>query len=159
MHLRALIAEKLAGIATPEELPFFVSLLPGRGTVPDDKIREYAILGLGRLGSDDAVKALQSHRASPNPDIRRSVALALGNTRSPAAVPILIEMYSDEAARNDACLSLATLRHDPWCDGADTTAETQSMWRDWWRTHGSRSTLFGRDQCLPLDRLVPLVKE
>jgi hypothetical protein len=157
LTLRAAIVEKLAGIATLAELPFFASLLPGRSSKLDDRIRVPAVLGIGRLGGEDAVKALQSAPASPNPEVRQTVALALGNTRSPAAVPILIEMYSDEPVRNDVCGALATLTHYQWCDGGGSVTETQAKWKEWWGSHASRLRLYGIDECAALATLLPLV--
>jgi len=157
LSLRGIIAEKLAGIATPEELPFFSSLLPGRSSTLDDRIRVFAVLGIGKLGGEDAVKALQSVLPSPNPEVRQTVAVALGNTRSSAAVPILIGMYAEEAVRNDVCWALATLTHYQWCNGGGTASDTQARWREWWRSHASLLTLYGMDQCPPFGTVFPFV--
>ena len=157
LRLRALIVEKLAGIATPGELPFFSNLLPGRSSPLDDGIREFAVLGIGRLGGEDAVKVLQSVPPSPNPEVRQTVAVALGNTRSPAAVPVLIRMYADEPVRNDVCGAFATLTHYQWCGGGGSFTETQARWRKWWHGHASRLSLYGMDACAASGALLPLV--
>jgi len=50
LRLRWSIVKALAAMGTAEELEFFSSLLGGRSTELDDKIRQYAALGLGRIG-------------------------------------------------------------------------------------------------------------
>jgi hypothetical protein len=155
LRLRASIVEKLAGIATPAELPFFYSLVPGRSGARDDRIRTFAILGIGRLGGEEAVKFLQS--VSHRPEIREAVTVALGNTRSPDAVPVLIGMYADEPVRNDVCGALQTLTHHQWCGSGGDVAETQAKWRKWWSSHADRVTLYGADQCASLPARPPLV--
>jgi hypothetical protein len=99
LRLRALIVDKLARIGTREEFAFFSSLLPGRSTGLDDQIHIFAAQGLGRLGGEEAVKALENSLQSPNPEVRAAVAVAVGNTRSPAAIPVLTQMYADPAGQ------------------------------------------------------------
>lgn len=156
-QLRASIVEKLAGLATPAELPFFTRILPGPASPLDDRVRVFAILGIGRLGGDDAVHALESAPPSANPEVRWAVANALGNTRSAAAVPALIAMYADEQARPSVCSALATLTHRQWCSAVRTVADTEAQWRQWWQDHASRITLYGNDQCVQPGALPPLV--
>lgn len=155
LQLRALIAEKLAGIATPRELPFFAGLLPGHSSALDDRIRIFAALGIGRIGGNDAVAALQSAPSSPNTEVHSAIAEALGNTRSAAAIPVLIDMRGDPSV-HDVCQALATLTHYEWCNSP--LAQTPNGWQNWWRTHGSRTPLYGIDQCLSRESL-PILKE
>ena len=156
LNLRRLIVDRLAEIATPKEFSFLVSLLPGHSSELEDRIRDSAVLGIGRLGGDKAVHALASAQILPSPEVRKSVALALGNTRSPAAVPVLINLYADEAARYDVCSALSTLTHYEWCDGAGTTVQTQLRWCKWWKSHGTHVQLYGPGECRPLQQLVPI---
>ena len=158
LQLRAGIAGTLAGIATAEEVPFFSSLLAGRSTQLDDQVRTFAARGLGRLGGKDAVNALEGALQSPNPRVRASVALALGNTRDPGAVPLLIAMYADRETGNDVCSALITLTHYQWCDGTGTVEVTQARWRAWWQSHASQVPLYGTDQCPAFGAALPLVK-
>jgi HEAT repeats len=76
-------------------LPFFTELMPGRSTVIHDHIRQWAALGLGRIGGDAAANALAEGLSSSNAQVRLAVAAALGNTKSQAAIPLLVRMYSD----------------------------------------------------------------
>lgn len=155
LKLRSSIVRALAGIATTTELPFLASLLPGHSSAFDDAIRISAALGIGRLGGAGAVEILRSAPHSPNAEVRGAVAEALGNTRSPSAVPILIAMYSDDSVQDRVCWALATLTHYQWCDGSGKTTETQRKWRKWWRRHASGLTLYGMDQCVAPGALLP----
>jgi hypothetical protein len=157
LKLRGSIVQSLAGIATPQVLPFFASLLAGRSTTLEDEIRVSAVLGIGRIGGEDAVKVLESAPSSPNPSVRQALVVALGNTRSAGAIPTLIGMYADEPVREDVCGGLATLTHYRWCDGSGTVAETQARWRRWWGSHAGKVTLYGMDQCAQPGALLPLV--
>ena len=154
--LRGLIVEKLAAIATTDELTFFSSLLGKASGDVDSKVQVFGILGIGRLGGEAAVQILGSAPTNPTKEVRQAVAMALGNTRFSAAVPLLIAMYSDEPVRNDVCWALATLTHYKWCDGGGTELETQNKWRSWWRTNGSRIRLYGMDECPAPELLQPL---
>lgn len=154
LQLRTSIVEKMAEMATPEEIPFLSSLLPGRGTTLDDRLRMFAALGLGGVGGKEAVRALEPASSNSSREVRNAVAKALGLTASTAAVPILIRMYADEAARNSVCPALATLTHHAWCDGSGAVAESQTKWRAWWRKHASGVKAYGTDQCTPLSSLL-----
>jgi hypothetical protein len=145
--LRGLIVEKLAVMGTTDELTFFSSLLGSASGDFDGKVQVFGILGIGRLGGEAAVKILGSTSPSPNQEVRQALAMALGNTRSSAAVPLLIAIYSDESVRNEVCWALATLTHYQWCDGGGTVLDLQNKWRSWWRTNGSRIRLYGMDEC------------
>jgi hypothetical protein len=160
LRLRADIVEKLAGIGTIQEMAFFVSLLAGRSTALDDQIRIFAALGLGRIGGKEAVRDLDAALQSPNPQFRANLALALGNTRDPDAIPVLIQLYADPrgSVQTGVCSALITLTHYQWCDWSGAAAETQVKWRDWWRRHASQTPLYGADQCPALGPSLPLVK-
>ena len=160
LRLRVLIVDKLARIGTREESAFFSSLLSGRSTGLDDQIHIFAALGLGRLGGEEAVKALENGPQSPNPEVRAAVVVALGNTKSRAAIQVLTQMYADPDGRvqNDVCAAFATLTHYQWCDGGGTVTETQARWREWWRRHASQLTLYGLDQCPEFGASWPVVK-
>lgn len=153
LNLRALIAEKLAGIATLRELAFFASLLPGYSSALDDRIRIFAILGIGRIGGNDAVAVLKSAPPSPNTEVHNAIAVALGNTKSSAAIPALIRMRGD-LAFNDVCVALATLTHYGWCNVP--LSQTSNGWNNWWRTHAAGLRIYGTDQCPSLESLRPL---
>jgi hypothetical protein len=156
--LRRQIVEALAGIATHDQVSFFAQLLPGRSTPSDDQIREWATLGLGHIGGDVAVRALAQAPMTQNPQIRRDIVVALGNTKSRAAIPPLIQMYHDDALKNDVCGALRELTHYTWCDGSGDNGKLQSRWRQWWNTHGSKVNLYGNDQCSDWSTTLPQVQ-
>lgn len=121
----------------------------------DATSRRYAALGLGRIGGDRAVRYLEHALAAASPEIRPSLATALGNTRSRAAVPLLIGMFGNSPARNAVCSALRTLTHRSWCDGtADDPAAKRRQWRRWWEANRSKTPIFGPDDC-PEDPVAP----
>lgn len=82
-------------------------------------------------------------------DVRPWIAMALGNTRSAAAVPVLIGMVGDNPSQNDVCGALRTLTHRNWCDGtAGDPAATRRKWLRDWNTSRSKGPIFGPDSCL-----------
>jgi hypothetical protein len=151
LTLRDQIVHALAGLATSDELQFFVELLPGRSTKIDDGIRKWAALGLGHIGGDVAARALARGLASPSAKVRFAIAEALGNTRSRSAVPLLIRMYSDNdsTVTNEVCDALIELTHRKWCDDGSGTSVTvqQSRWLRWWNVNGKRTAMYGNDEC------------
>ena len=160
LGLRAFIVQKLAGIGTTQEVAFFSSLLAGRSTSLDDKIRQFAVLGLGRIGGKEAVMALESALRNLSPEVRAWAAMALGNTKDPGAVPVLIRMYADESGRVESgvCSALMTLTHYKWCPGDGNAKEVQARWRRWWRSHASRLPLYDTDHCPAPGDALPEVK-
>jgi hypothetical protein len=160
LNLRSQIVAAVAEIGTTKEVPFLATLLPGRSTKSDDEIRQWAARGLGRIGGDDAVRALKAGLSSPNPYLRSTVAEALGSTRSRAAVPLLIHTYSDKngGTKNEVCSALTELTHRDWCDGSgDDVAVQQSRWLRWWKANGTRLAMYGSDQCPKSNVQLPLV--
>jgi hypothetical protein len=147
LRLRCDIVRALAEMATPDQFEFFFSLLPGRSAKLDDDIRVYAALGLGQIGGDQAVDALVNAPTSPNPEVRGAIIVALGNTRSHQAFPVLIDLYSDAANRDNVCGALASATHLSWCDGSGEVEAAQSKWRKWWQRNGRTIRLYGPDEC------------
>jgi hypothetical protein len=150
LGLRNQIVQALAALSTPDEVQFFVELLPGRSTEIDDRIRQWAVLGLGHIGGDVAARALAGGLASPSGQVRLAVAVALGNTKSRSAVPLLIRMYgdNDNTVRNEVCGALIELTHREWCDGSGRSVTVQqSRWLRWWKAKGAQIALYGNNEC------------
>ena len=143
----------LARIGDRDDGEFFATVLED-GTA-DPVSRRYAALGLGRIGGDRAARALERALSAASPEVLRSIATALGNTRSRAAVPVLIGMFGNNPANNEVCGALTTLTHRAWCDGtADDPAAKRTRWMRWWRQTGSKTSIYGPDACPP-DSIVP----
>ncbi len=168
MNLRTKVVEALAYIATKDQIDFFSSLLPGRSTKADDEIRKWAALGLGRIGGDEAATALMrttlmrttlmrtTARNNPNPEVRATIATALGNTRSRLAVPALINMYDpkDGQTSSAVCDGLTTLTHYSFCnDDVSNAKKAQARWLGWWHARDTRTPLYANTQCVDLSKL------
>ena len=109
----------------------------------DDQARQQAASSLGCVGGDQAVRHLQAALRDASPTIRPDIARALGNTRSRLAVPVLIDMFRDDSARDDVCDALRTLTHRTWCDGGDDDVALRRAWRRWWSQMKPRVEIFG----------------
>ncbi|MEO8660679.1 MAG: HEAT repeat domain-containing protein [Bryobacteraceae bacterium] len=154
LRLRVEIVRHLAGVATSAELPFFASLLPGRSTPLDDQARFGAVLGIGRLGGPAAAAALDT--TSPNPEVRNALVEALGNSRTEAAIPILLHHYADESLNASVVTALATLTHRRWEVVGQAPAAAQTYLLAWWRRHAGKIRIYGRDRCPANDAILPL---
>jgi HEAT repeats len=113
----------------------------------DEQTKQQAALDLGCIGGDRAVRYLESALRGAAPDTRASIALALGNTRSRLAVPVLITMFADDSARDEVCDALVTLTHRTRCDGGDDDAARRRAWRRWWSQMKSSVEIHGPDTC------------
>ena len=148
LQARSFIVRAVARTRHPDNLPFLSSLLPGRSTEIDDRIRRDAALGIGMIGGEAAVEALRDAPRSPNPRVAGAVLLALGNTHSRSAIPILIERAEGQKGyvSNDVCTALITLTHRSWCGGV-RLAETQEKWRAWWAANAKDMRVYSPDDC------------
>ena len=161
LRLRTQIVEALAGMATQEQSTFFADLLPGRSTPMDDQIRQWAALGLGKIGGDTAARALEIALSHPSSQVRFAVAVALGNTRSRIAVAFLIQMYGDKdaAVSNEVCSAMKELTHFQWCDGSGASISAhQRRWRRWWKANAAQNRLYGESECPKWNAQLPQVQ-
>jgi HEAT repeat protein len=119
LHFRASIVLALARMNSPDQLPFFTSLLPGHSSEIDDSIREVAALSIGRVGGDGGVDQLASFLTASgseaSPRFRSAIAVALASGKSRNAVPVLINLYRDNdgQVRSSVCGSLESLFRFP----------------------------------------------
>jgi hypothetical protein len=147
VQVRSSIVGAVARARHPDNLPFLASLLPGRSTEGDNRIRRDAALGIGMIGGEAAVEALRNAPRSPAPLVAGAVLLALGNTRSKSAIPILIERAGENGhVSNVVCTALLTLTHLRWCGGVGL-AETQQKWRTWWPANARNVIVHSPDDC------------
>jgi hypothetical protein len=120
-------------------------LLRDRSTAEGEK--QEAAHSLGCHGGDQAVRYLEGALPDASPATRPAIARALGNSRSRLAVPVLIGMFRDDAARDEVCDALVTLTHRTWCDGGDDDVALRKAWRRWWTQMKSRVEIYGSDTC------------
>jgi hypothetical protein len=148
LQIRSSIVNAVARARHPDNLPFLASLLPGRSTQVDNRIRRDAALGIGMIGGEAAVEALRDAPRSPDPLVAGAVLLALGNTQSKSAIPILIERAEGQKGyvSNDVCTALITLTHRSWCGGVGLE-ETQKKWRTWWAANARDVRIYSPDDC------------
>ena len=143
---RSAVVLALARVGHRHDADFLASIL--RDETIDETSRRYAALGLGHIGGDPSVRHLERALDNVPPEVRPSVATALGNTRSRLAVPVLIGLFGNNASRNDVCGALKTLTHRDWCDGtADDPAAKKRQWLRTWNESGSRTPIFGPANC------------
>jgi hypothetical protein len=143
---RSTIVLALARVGHRDDTDLFATVLQD-GTV-DQTSRRYAALALGHIGGDQAVHHLERALPGAPSEVRHSIATALGNTRSRAAVPVLIGMFGNDPARNAVCGALRTLTHQAWCGGtADDPAATRRQWLRSWNENGPNASIFGPDKC------------
>jgi len=126
-----------------------------RDHAADEHTKRQAALDLGCIGGDRIVRYLETALREAPPEMRPSIAMALGNTRSRLAVPVLIRMFGDDSARDEVCDALFTLTHRTWCDGADDDAALRKTWRRWWSQMKSRVEIHGAETCEPAARANP----
>jgi hypothetical protein len=161
-RIRESIVEALAEMSSSDQMDFFTGLLLISGSEPSDKILQWAILAIGLHGGDGGVDFLGSLQTSkstqPSPWLTSVIATGLSNSKSPRAIPILIEMYADPdgLVRNNVCGSLMSLTHRTWCDGSGQTARLQSTWRAWWQKHAQSTKIYGPDECIAPSEATPV---
>jgi hypothetical protein len=162
LNIRESIVHALAETNSSDQLGFFAGLLPGHSSEPEDRIRQWAVLAIGRLGGDHGVDLLSSFlngtNSRPSPWLRSVIATALSSSSSKRAIPILIDMYSDGdgLVRSNVCGSLMSLTHRSWCDGSGQATRLQSSWGNWWQENGSSTKVYGPEQCTAPSEAPPL---
>lgn len=146
---RSAVVLALARVGHRDDADFLASIL--QDETIDQTSRRYAAFGLGHIGGDASVRHLERALDNVPPEVRPSVATALGNTRSRLAVPVLIGMFGNNPSRNDVCGALKTLTHRDWCDGtADDPAAKRRQWLRTW--NDTKTPIFGPTNC-PADRV------
>jgi hypothetical protein len=155
LQIRSSIVGAVARARHPDNLQFLASLLPGRSTQTDNRIRRDAALGIGMIGGEAAVETLRDAPRSPDPLVTGALLLALGNTQSKSAIPILIERAEGQKGyvSDDVCTALIALTHLSWCGGVGLE-ETQKKWRTWWPANAKDVRVYSPDDC-PIPSTLP----
>ena len=127
--------------------PAYCELMLQVMTLRQGYTSEIAARGAGFLCGDRAVPQLASFLVlGPNTFSPYEIAYALGNTKSRAAVPILIDLLgsSDVLVRRASREALYTLTHRP--SGEDSASDRQD-WISWWALQGKTARIFDPTEC------------
>lgn len=95
----------------------FISLLQNK----DDRIRFLAVKNIGKLSSDSYLETVyRVAKEDQNSQIRREAVSTVGRTRSPKAIPFLLEMLNDSDPKVvlQAIRALLVFRSNPTVQGA-----------------------------------------
>jgi len=137
---------------------YFPLLLDEAKNHEPNEARDYA-LAAARIGGEDAMPYVASLLSSPNPFTRANGVMALPETGSRRAVPILIELLrnSEMAVARLASIGLVRLTHrNPLTDNrwySDDPANEYQVWADWWMARGADAAIYGSGEC---DDIEPL---
>lgn len=117
-----------------------------------NEARDY-VLAAAQLGGDDAMSFLGSLLDDPNPFSRANGVMALSQTGSRRAVPLLIETLksADTDLGKLASIGLIQLTHrSPFSDGrmySDSPAQLYVPWLRWWSFRGNNAPTYGPRDC------------
>jgi HEAT repeat protein len=107
---------------------------------------------LARADLPEQRPAVRRLLQDPEPDVRLRVAMALAAARDKEAVPVLITLLGDLPAEQGLEVEEFLTRlagtdgpADRWDGAAATRGQRRDTWAAWWRTHGLKLDLNGRD--------------
>jgi hypothetical protein len=111
------------------------------------------ILALGRIGGWQAVQAIAGGKTK-NPKLNEDINDALGVSKSPDAVAVLIQRSRSSETSAGVCDALLTLTHYGWCE---TPGQNQAeFWTKWWAEHQLTTSIYGDDECIVGHFVMPL---
>lgn len=105
----------LGNLKEPSAVPILAKLIQSgvlyQGEKYDRKVRAYAALGLGRIGTKEAVNELKKSLDDKDKELKESVAIALGTTKLTEVLNPLIQLLSerDLSVRGFAAISLSQI--------------------------------------------------
>ncbi|MCD6303756.1 MAG: HEAT repeat domain-containing protein [Planctomycetes bacterium] len=125
--------KKIVQNPRPSQLP----VLKKAARSPDARVRETAVIGMGRLGKDtDPTVLMDALRSDPSPAVRVAAATALGRLKYWDAGPLLIDALSDPDPRVRSRAGAALNRIVGVDLGYDALAPDRDRAiqriRDWW---------------------------
>jgi hypothetical protein len=132
----------------------YVPLLEKLARDDSAEVRQQAVLGLGLLGGEAELPKLiaLAHEAASQED-RQDAIIAMGDTDSLKAVPILIDLFALPNADQPASSNLALMRithHQVLLDDQHqpaTVAAVPALWQEWWVTNEGAAHAFGPFEC------------
>jgi hypothetical protein len=138
--------DALADLGDKTYLSLLVQLLAS----PNEPVRRAAIQGVGKLGGDAAVPVLlEEIRTAPNIE-RNDAMTALGDTKSRAAVKVLIDLTGGSGSDyQNTWWPLFVLTHHrlPTVTYRRTAEQTHDAWQRWWNTGGKDAPVYSPYRC------------
>jgi len=137
---------------------YFPLLLSVARQQPPNQARDY-VLAAARLGGEGALPFIDSLLEDSDPFSRANGVMALSETGTRRAVPILIEtLKSKEPDLGTlASIGLTALTHrSPFADGkiySDSPSVQYQDWSRWWFLHGRQASVYGPLQCGEIEPL------
>ncbi len=130
----------------------YVSLFERLTGDQNHDVQRMAIFGLGLLGGERELPVLNElARHGATAFDRGDAILAIGETRSLRAVPILIQLFtlpdSDQPSASDYSLFLLTHHELTAVNQLRTPLEAQKAWNDWWSTNEKTARAYGPFEC------------
>jgi len=118
-----------------------------------------AYVAAGSICKEQVVSILANLLPTANPPLLGGLAIALKNTSSRQAIPLLIDLlqYPDQSVRSAATDALSLLTHHKSkypVEELDQAMQAYSQWSNWWRDSGATAPLFDPNQCV-LSQLLP----
>ncbi len=153
--------EKEQGIKYLSEMgdkKYFPLLLDVAKKQEPNQARDYT-LAVAQLGGEDAMPYVSSLLADSSPFSRANGAMALPQTGSRSAVPLLIKLLlsPDMSVGRLASIGLIHLTHrSPLRSGqwfSDSPSNEYRDWVRWWMLESDRATIYGPNQCGKIDPL------
>jgi hypothetical protein len=139
-----------------EDKKYFPLLLSEAKNQQPNQSRDY-ILAAARLGGEDAMPYVNSLLASPDAFLRGNGLMALPETGSRRAVPLMIDLLRDSNVNIGrlASIGLVHMTHrNPLQPGkwySDTPSTEYPIWLHWWSVEGARAPIYGPKQCGRID--------
>ena len=140
---------------------YFPLLLDAAKKQEPNQARDY-VLAAAQLGGEDAMPYVTSLLISPNLFSHANGVMALPQTASRRAVPILIELLRspDVDVGKLASIGLIRLTHRSPLEGgrwfSDLPSNEYPAWIGWWMSRGDTAAIYGPSQCgsiQPLSKL------
>ncbi len=137
----------LSRTGDPTYAPLFEKLTSDTST----EVRREAILDLGMVGGKQELpKLLEIIRNDSDANDRGAAIAAMGDTRSLAAFPLLLQLFTlpDAGEPLASNLALVTLTHHVVpIDGQVPAAQYQGLWQAWWRQNNATARAYGPFEC------------
>ena len=148
----------LGQISDRQFLALLVTILIEPGPI---HLKGEAFRSIGSLGGEEAIPFLVSQLSQFDRNHPELAVLGLANTRSPEAVPVLIDLLDSsdldlrtKAMRTTAMMALRQLTHRQLGDEQTSTPSERKMrWLTWWKQEGRRAQVYGPLDCGPFKTL------